>query len=202
MSWVAITTEVPDLLSSMNSRSSRCARLGSTLPVGSSASRSCGRAITRARDRGTLLLATREHRRQRPHALAEADPVQQLDHLVAIASLVAPDHAQRQGDVLVGGHVIEQAEILEHDADAAAQRRQRILAPAWRRRGRTWVIRPRVGLSDRKRSRSSEVLPAPDGPGEELEGMRLDAEREVAQDLRPQAVAQADVLESDHTPLR
>ena len=32
MSWVAITTEVPDLLSSMNSRSSRCARLGSTLP--------------------------------------------------------------------------------------------------------------------------------------------------------------------------
>ena len=32
--------------------------------------------------------------------------------------------------------------------------------------------------------------------------MRLDAEREVAQDLRPHPVAQADVLESDHTPLR
>ena len=32
--------------------------------------------------------------------------------------------------------------------------------------------------------------------------MRLDAEREVAQDLRPQAVAQADVLESDHARLR
>ena len=40
------STEVPDLLSSMNNRSRRCARLGSTLPVGSSASRSCGRAIT------------------------------------------------------------------------------------------------------------------------------------------------------------
>ena len=34
--------------------------------------------------------------------------------------------------------------------------------------------------------------------GEELERMRLDAEGEVAQDLRPEPVAQAYVLESDH----
>src|SRR5262245_35114237 len=32
--------------------------------------------------------------------------------------------------------------------------------------------------------------------------MRLDAKAEVAQDLRPQAVTQADVLEPDHVPLR
>ncbi len=31
-----------------------------------------------------------------------------------------------------------------------------------------------------------------------LEGMGLDAEREVTQDLRPEAVAQAHILESDH----
>ena len=37
--------------------------------------------------------------------------------------------------------------------------------------------------------------------GEELERMRLDAEREVAQDLRPQPVAQADIFESDHPAL-
>src|SRR6266511_4968844 len=30
----------------------------------------------RARDRGALLLAAREHRRERPHALAEPDPIQ------------------------------------------------------------------------------------------------------------------------------
>ena len=30
--------------------------------------------------------------------------------------------------------------------------------------------------------------------------MRLDAEGEVAQDLRPQPIAQADILESDHAP--
>jgi hypothetical protein len=32
--------------------------------------------------------------------------------------------------------------------------------------------------------------------------MRVDAEREIAQDLGAQPVAQADVLESDHSPLR
>ena len=39
------------------------------------------------------------------------------------------------------------------------------------------------------------------GPGEELERMRLDLEIEVAQDLRSQPVAQADILESDHAVL-
>ncbi len=127
MSWVAITTEVPDLFSSMNSRSRRCARLGSTLPVGSSASSSCGPRDHRAGDRRALLLAAGEHRRQRPHALAEAHPVEQLDHLVAVALLRPAHDAQRQRDVFVGGHMIEQAEILEHDADAAAQRRDGVL---------------------------------------------------------------------------
>ena len=59
--------------------------------------------------------------------------------------------------------MVEQAEILEHDADAPAQRRDRVL-----RQGRDivaeLVISPRVGLSDRNSSRSSEVLPAPEGP--------------------------------------
>ncbi len=36
---------------------------------------------------------------------------------------------------------------------------------------------------------------------EKLEGMRINAEREVAQNLRSQPVAQANVLESDHPPL-
>ena len=40
------------------------------------------------------------------------------------------------------------------------------------------------------------------GAGEKLEGMRLNPEREVAKHLRPQAVEQAYVLESDHAPLR
>src|SRR6185312_8047826 len=39
-------------------------------------------------------------------------------------------------------------------------------------------------------------------PRKELEGMRLNAEREVAQHLRPQPIAQTYVLESNQTRLR
>ena len=46
MSWVAMMTAVPSLFSSMNSRSRRRPSVGSTLPVGSSASSNCGREIT------------------------------------------------------------------------------------------------------------------------------------------------------------
>src|SRR4029077_20220044 len=75
----------------------------------------------RARDRRALLLAAGEDRRQRAHALAEPDPLQQLDHLGAVFGFVLAEDAQRQRHVLVGGHVVEQAKILEHQADAAAQ---------------------------------------------------------------------------------
>src|SRR5580692_1573316 len=74
----------------------------------------------RARNRRALLLAAGEDRRQRPHAIAEPDPLQQLDHLWPVFGLVLADDAQRQRHVLVGGHVVEQPEILEHQADAAA----------------------------------------------------------------------------------
>src|ERR1700742_364549 len=74
-----------------------------------------------ARDRGALLLAAGEDRRQRIHALAEADPAQQVDHLLAVARFVLAHDAERQRHVLIGGHVVEQAEILQHDADAPAQ---------------------------------------------------------------------------------
>ena len=75
-------------------------------------------------DRRALLFAARKHRRQHMHALAEADPFQQFDHVGAIARFLAAAHPQRQRDVLVGGHVVEQAEILEHHADPAAHQRQ------------------------------------------------------------------------------
>ena len=137
MSWVAITTVVPDLLSSTNSRSRRCARVGIDVAGRLVGEQQLRPRDHRARDRGALLLAARQHRRQRAHAVAEPDPVQQLDHLVAIARLVPAHHPERQRDVLVGGHVVEQPEILEHDADAPPQRRERRRSRRSRRRGRT-----------------------------------------------------------------
>src|SRR5712691_836886 len=44
-------------------------------------------------DGGALFLTAGKHRRQRPHALAEPDPTQQLGHLVVITFLVAADDA-------------------------------------------------------------------------------------------------------------
>src|ERR1700733_2419376 len=81
---------------------------------------------------GTLLFAAREHRRQGVDALAETHPLQKLDDFGAIGSLIFADHAKRQRHVLVGGQVVEQAKILENNADAAAQRRPAILGEARR----------------------------------------------------------------------
>ena len=97
--------------------------------------------------------------------------------------------------------MVEQAEILEHDADAAAQRRHRVL----RQRGDVVAElgdQPARRLEREKQQAQQRGLAGAGRAGEELEGMRLDAEREVAQDLRPQAVAQAYILESDHPRLR
>ena len=97
--------------------------------------------------------------------------------------------------------MVEQAKILEHDADAAPQRRHRVL-----RQCRDVVAE--LGDQAARRLERQEQQPqqrglaGAGGPGQELERMRLDAEREVAQDLRAQPIAQADVLKSDHTPLR
>ena len=65
-----------------------------------------------------------------------------------------------------------------------------------------WVIRPRVGLQRKEQQAQQRGLAGARRPGEKLEGMRFDVEGEVAQDLRPQAVAQTYVLESDHARLR
>ena len=123
-----MTIDVPERLSSTNRRSSRCAI--ARIDV---AGRLVGEQQFRlrddgARDRGALLLAARQRRRQRGQPIAETDPAQQFDDLVAIARLGAAEHAQRQRDVLIGRQMIEQAEILEHQTDAPAQHREIVLA--------------------------------------------------------------------------
>src|SRR4026207_1770568 len=167
MSCVAMTTAVPDLFSSTNNRSRRCARSGWALPVGSSASSNCGRAITaraiaarcfsppertggsahirsprptqtsspktppRAPPlapprRRPLFRAARKNRRERPHPLAETYPDEQLDDLLPVTFFRPAHDPQRQPDVFVRRHVVKQSKVLEYDADAAPQRRDRI----------------------------------------------------------------------------
>src|SRR6516165_7982234 len=154
----------------------------------------------RPRDRRALLLSAREHRWQRGDAVAEPDPVQQFDHLLAITVLGLPDHPQRQCHVLEGRHVVEQAEILKHDADAPPQRRQRVLA----QRGDIVAEQrdqPARGPQREEQQTQKRGLAGARGAGEELKRMRIDAKRKIPQDLGPYAIAQSYVLEPDHLPL-
>ena len=153
----------------------------------------------RPRDGRALLLAAGQNRRQRGHPLAEPDPLQEFDHLVAVAVLVAAHDAERQPDILVGRHVIEQAEVLKHHADAPPQGREGIF-----REPRHVMPEQRdqaAGRADRKEEQPQQRGLAGAGrPGQELERMRLDPEREITQHLRPEPVTQANILESDHAP--
>ena len=78
-------------------------------------------ANDRPRDRGALLLTTRQYRGEMVHALAEADPLQEIRHVFLVVRFVFANDAERQGDVLPSRQMVEQPEILENDADAAAQ---------------------------------------------------------------------------------
>jgi len=138
-------TAVPDLLSSMNSRSNRRPSVGSTLPVGSSASNRCGREITRPRDRRALLFAAGQDRRQGVHPLAKTDPFQEVDDLLAIARFprgpspgTAAPHFRKWSCGRAGESPAARCR------SACADRR---LHPcrATRRHGRSRLTRPRVG---------------------------------------------------------
>ncbi len=54
----------------------------------------------------------------------QADPAEQLDDVDADLAFGAAGEAEREGDVVVGGEVRQEAEVLEHHADAAAERGQ------------------------------------------------------------------------------
>src|SRR5580704_11204506 len=155
----------------------------------------------RARNRRALLLAAGQNRRQRAHAIAETDPLQQLDHLRPVLGLVLADDAQRQRHVLVGGHVVEQAKILEHQADAAAQGGAAVLGQ--RRRILVEHGDQAAGRTQRQEQHAQERgLAGARGAGEELERVGVDAEGQVAQNLRASPVAQTDIFEADHAVLR
>src|SRR4051794_25233257 len=154
-----------------------------------------------ARDRRALLLAPGQDRRQRIHALAEPDPFQEVDDLLAVARFAAAHDAERQRDVLIGGHVVEQAEILEHDADALAQVCDLVLAKL------RDVVTEQIDEAARRAMREEQQaqqrgLAGAGRAGEKLERMRRDLEVEVAQDLGPQAVTQSDIFEPNQAQLR
>jgi hypothetical protein len=55
------------------------------------------------------------------HAVAEPHPLQEIGHILLVVGDALAGHPQRHRHVLPGGHVVEQAKVLEHDADTAPQ---------------------------------------------------------------------------------
>src|SRR4051794_26476892 len=97
--------------------------------------------------------------------------------------------------------MVEQPEVLQHDADALAQIRDLVLAKP------RDVLAEQVDQAARRPQRQEQQpqqrgLAGAGGAGEELEGMRRDLETEVAQNLRTKPVAQAYVFEPDQAQLR
>ena len=93
----------------------------SRLPVGSSATRIAGIVHQRAGDRHPLLLAAGELAGIGP-ALGREAHLGQHPHDPG-GDGVAPGagHLEREGDVLRGGAILQQPEILEHDAQPAPE---------------------------------------------------------------------------------
>src|SRR5467141_3007111 len=154
-----------------------------------------------ARDRRALLLAPGQHRRQGIHSLAKPDPFQQIDHLLAIARFLAPHHPERQRHVFIGSHMIEQAEVLQHDTYSLAQVGNFIFAE--HRDVVAEQIDQAAGRPQRQEQQPQQRGLAGAGrPGEELEGMGGDQETEVAQNLRAKPVTQSDIFEPNQAQLR
>ena len=110
-------------------------------------------------------------------------------------------HAERQRDVFIGRHVIEQAEILQHDPDPFAQIGDLVLAE------QRDVVAEQVDQAAGRPQRQEQQLQqrglaGAGRPGEELEGMGRNLETEVAQNLRAEPVAQSDIFEPNQAQLR
>ena len=126
-----------------------------------------------------------------------ASPTQSSSSLTCAldARLGDAGDAQRQRDVVEGGEMIDQAEILEHDADPAPQRRQLRRAAGARRPGRT-ARSGRATAARRDRSAQQARLAGAARPGEKMERAGGELQGDVAQHLGPRAVAHGDILEA------
>ena len=116
-----MTTTVPPALMSRSSWNTPRVARSSRLPVGSSATQDRRVVHQRARDRDPLLLAARELARVGP-ALADEPHLGQHPHHPR-GDRVAPraGDLERERDVLRRGAVLQQPEVLEHDAEPAAE---------------------------------------------------------------------------------
>ena len=97
--------------------------------------------------------------------------------------------------------MVEQAKVLQHDADALAQVGDLVLAE--QRDVMTEQVDQSAGRPERQEQQFQQRgLAGAGGAGQELEGMGGNLETEVAQNLRAKPVSQSDIFEPDQGQLR
>lgn len=114
----------------------------------------------RARNGDSLLFAAGQGCRRVQNMPVKLDPLQQFFHAFAHFALFHAADAQGQGHVVEGRQMVEQAEVLKHDADFAAQHRQAVTVGEVDVLPKTLTM-PRLGFCARYIMLSNEVLPAP-----------------------------------------
>src|SRR3984885_7044929 len=152
-----------------------------------------------AGDGGALFFPAGKDRRQGAHAIPQPNPLQQFDDFGAIVRLLLTQDPERQRHIFVGREVVEQAEILKHDTDPAAQ----IGAPILAERGGILIehVDQDAARPQRQQHQTEQGgLARTGGAGQKMEGMPVDRKMGVAQRLGPEPIAQADILEPDPPP--
>src|ERR671923_2821318 len=131
------------------------------------------------------------------HSIAEPHPLQQVSDVLLVVRNAPANHAQRKRNVLPSRQVVEQTEILEHDADAPPE-----LGPA-RRGNAASVTAEELHLPARRRERQEEktqerALASAGRPRQEVKGAGPQMESDLAQNLRTAFVLKCNVVQSDH----
>jgi hypothetical protein len=127
--------------------------------------------------------------------VAETDPVEHVENGLRQIVLAHARHAQRQRDIVIGGQVIDQAEILENHTQTAAEGRQ------LRARLGDYIASEHADRAARRTLREIEQfqqrgLARPARAGEEIEPTGKQSEGQIAQNLTVRAVAKADIVEA------
>ena len=148
-------------------------------------------------DRRALLLAAGEDRGVGVDALAEADPAEQVGHVVAIIRLALAHDPQGKRHVLPGGQVVEQAEILENDANPAPE----LGAGARGELGHVLAENENQapGRPERHEKKAQKRrLAGSRRSGQEVKGPGKHVKGDVAQDFGAGAVAEPHIVKANH----
>ena len=148
-----------------------------------------------------LLLSAGQGMRQGIEMTGQADPFEQFRHIFADRRFASPRDAQRQRDIIQRAQMLDQPEILKHDADTPAQRRDAVPADAGRvlaEQGQPAARRLQAEIHQLQQARFSSST----GPGDKLERALLDRETDIAEDRRAPGIAELHLVKLDHGAAR